>query len=114
MFNISDNASSVLIKFSIKLSLKSPKLETNKFTRDIPSSLYTLRKLTGLNKKYYKAYTSCPMCHSFNSNLNEKICKNIKFPETPGASIHNASLLKIIKKKDKLERKPLKVSFINQ
>ena len=80
MFNISDNALSVLIKFFNKvifiiIKVTKTKEDMNKFTRDIPNSLYyTLRKLTGLNKKYFKTYTRCPRCHSINSNLHEKTC----------------------------------------
>lgn len=81
------------------------------FTRDIPNSLYTLQKLTGLNKKYFKMYSSCPKCHSINSNLDTKTCKNIQFPANPRASICNTNLLKIVKKKDKIESKPLKSFF---
>ena len=116
MFNISDNAISVLIKFLNKIIFIVTKITKTKedmtdFTRDIPNSLYTLRKLTGLNKKYFKMYSSCPRCHSINSNLDTKTCKNIQFPANPRASICNTNLLKTVKKKDKIESKPLKYFF---
>lgn len=116
MFNISDNALSVLIKFLNKIifiitKVTKTKEDVTDFTRDIPNSLYTLRKLTGLNKKYFKMYSSYPRCHSINSDLDTKTCKNIQFPANPRASICNANLLKTVKKKDKIESKPLKSFF---
>ena len=119
MFNISDNALSVLIKFLNKVifivtKISKTKEDVTDFTKDFPSSLYTLRKIAGLDKKYFKMYSSCPRCHSINSNLDAKTCKNIQFPANPRASICNANLLKTIKKKDKIESKPLKNFFINQ
>ena len=59
MFNISDNALSVLIKFLHKLILiiieeAKTKDDITSFTKDIPTSLYAVRKHAGLNDKTLK------------------------------------------------------------
>ena len=80
MFNISDNALSVLIKFLHKLILiiiqvAKTKDDITNFTKDIPTSLYAVRKHAGLNGKSFKMFSSCPICHTINSNLDTKICR---------------------------------------
>lgn len=116
MFNISDNALSILIKFLHKLiftiiKVIKTKEDINNFTKDIPTSLYAMQKLARLNKKCFKTYSSCPSCHSIYNNLDTKTCKNIQFPANPNAAFCNSTLLKSVKKKDKIEYKPLKVFF---
>ena len=114
MFNISDNALSVLIKFLHKFILIIIKLAKTKdditsFTKDIPTSLYAVRKHAGLNNKSFKMFSSCPICHTINSNLDTKICRNIQFPANPNSSICNSNLLKTVKKKDNIQLKPFKI-----
>lgn len=116
MFNVSDNALSVLIKFLHKFILIIIKVAKTKdditdFTKNIPTSLYVVRKRVGLSNKCFKMFSSCPTCHSINSNLDTKTCRNIQFPANPNASICNSNLLKTVKKKDRIELKPLKIYF---
>ena len=116
MFNISDNAISVLIKFLHKLiftiiQVTKTKQDITNLTKDIPTSLYAVRKLAGLNKKCFEMFSSCPTCHSINSNLDTKTCKNVPFPANRNANICNSNLLKIVKKKQRTEMKPLKTYF---
>ena len=116
MFNVSDNALSVLIKFLHKFILIVIKVAKTKdditdFTKNIPTSLYVVRKYVGLSNKCFKMFSSCPTCHSINSNLDTKTCRNIQFPANPNASICNSNLLKTVQKKDRIELKPLKIYF---
>jgi len=117
MFNVSDNAMNVLIKFLRKLVplIAGVLNSSEKFQAildEMPTSLYVMRKSVKVDKNNFTKYSSCAECHSINKDLSTNYCKNVPFPAHPNGTVCNTNLLEYVKnRKGESVPQPLKFYF---
>jgi len=116
MFNVTDNAMNVLIKFLRKLILMIVNMancsqELRDILEEMPTTLYAMQKSVKVDKNSFTKYSSCPECHSINKDTNTKYCKNVPFPAHPDETMCNANLLEYVQKKGKTVPQPIRLYF---